>query len=129
MIRRPPRSTRTDTLVPYTTLFRSLCRLLVRTFDGDGLAITHQRQVCGINGDLHPNGGEFGHRKYLLFRLYPLPAGDFAVGHPASNRRTDLQPTHGMRLLLRQRFDFGIAESEGGEALASSIKGDLRRFC
>src|SRR3546814_14126123 len=25
MIRRPPRSTRSDTLVPYTTLFRSLC--------------------------------------------------------------------------------------------------------
>src|SRR3546814_17274606 len=35
MIRRPPRSTRTDTLCPYTTLFRSafadqrLCRLFV----------------------------------------------------------------------------------------------------
>src|SRR3546814_14079851 len=27
MIRRPPRSTRTDTLFPYTTLFRSLARL------------------------------------------------------------------------------------------------------
>src|SRR3546814_12082832 len=27
MIRRPPRSTRTDTLVPYTTLFRSRPRL------------------------------------------------------------------------------------------------------
>src|SRR3546814_14018003 len=26
MIRRPPRSTRTDPLFPYTTLFRSLCR-------------------------------------------------------------------------------------------------------
>src|SRR3546814_9545187 len=26
MIRRPPRSTRTDTLFPYTTLFRSLSR-------------------------------------------------------------------------------------------------------
>src|SRR3546814_11165419 len=25
MIRRPPRSTRTDTLCPYTTLFRSIC--------------------------------------------------------------------------------------------------------
>src|SRR3546814_7764602 len=25
MIRRPPRSTRTDTLFPYTTLFRSVC--------------------------------------------------------------------------------------------------------
>src|SRR3546814_4806231 len=27
MVRRPPRSTRTDTLFPYTTLFRSKCRL------------------------------------------------------------------------------------------------------
>src|SRR3546814_4372346 len=30
MIRRPPRSTRTDTLFPYTTLFRSLDGLIVR---------------------------------------------------------------------------------------------------
>src|SRR3546814_15716777 len=30
MIRRPPRSTRTDTLFPYTTLFRSLGLTLVR---------------------------------------------------------------------------------------------------
>src|SRR3546814_2154118 len=29
MIRRPPRSTRTDTLFPYTTLFRSACAILV----------------------------------------------------------------------------------------------------
>src|SRR3546814_13751319 len=28
MIRRPPRSTRTDTLFPYTTLFRSACSAL-----------------------------------------------------------------------------------------------------
>src|SRR3546814_5636263 len=28
MIRRPPRSTRTDTLFPYTTLFRSIARQL-----------------------------------------------------------------------------------------------------
>src|SRR3546814_1326065 len=32
MIRRPPRSTRTDTLFPYTTLFRSLRMDLVRTY-------------------------------------------------------------------------------------------------
>src|SRR3546814_2315889 len=30
MIRRPPRSTRTDTLFPYTTLFRSSRRRLIR---------------------------------------------------------------------------------------------------
>src|SRR3546814_5184882 len=37
MIRRPPRSTRTDTLFPYTTLFRS-CR---------GVAERHQQHVAG----------------------------------------------------------------------------------
>src|SRR3546814_8815015 len=31
MIRRPPRSTRTDTLLPYTTLFRSLWWLKMKT--------------------------------------------------------------------------------------------------
>src|SRR3546814_9250228 len=32
MIRRPPESTRTDTLFPYTTLFRSWAGRLVRTY-------------------------------------------------------------------------------------------------
>src|SRR3546814_20636039 len=32
MIRRPPRSTHTDTLFPYTTLFRSICIVRTRTF-------------------------------------------------------------------------------------------------
>src|SRR3546814_3487997 len=34
MIRRPPRSTRTDTLVPYTTLFRSFPLLFKRPASG-----------------------------------------------------------------------------------------------
>src|SRR3546814_4805388 len=34
MIRRPPRSTRTDTLFPYTTLFRSRLRRLGHVFIG-----------------------------------------------------------------------------------------------
>src|SRR3546814_11032274 len=33
MIRRPPRSTRTDTLLPYTTLFRSIVHLLRNSMD------------------------------------------------------------------------------------------------
>src|SRR3546814_4488037 len=33
MIRRPPRTTRTDTLFPYTTLFRSLEHLRLRRLD------------------------------------------------------------------------------------------------
>src|SRR3546814_2964821 len=40
MIRRPPRSTRTDTLLPYTTLFRSWqeqCRSLAALYQGENL--------------------------------------------------------------------------------------------
>src|SRR3546814_4982127 len=41
MIPRPPRSTRTDTLFPYTTLFRSMIGWLV-----DGSAIINQIPLC-----------------------------------------------------------------------------------
>src|SRR3546814_9119112 len=37
MTRRPPRSTRTDTLVPYTTLFRSLAQEPLRCLGAAGL--------------------------------------------------------------------------------------------
>src|SRR3546814_1949467 len=37
MIRRPPRSTRTDTLFPYTTLFRSRCSCNARSTRSDTL--------------------------------------------------------------------------------------------
>src|SRR3546814_5639992 len=40
MIRRPPRSTRTDTLFPYTTLFRSL-------LDPLAAADQHRRAIAG----------------------------------------------------------------------------------
>src|SRR3546814_21123478 len=38
MIRRPPRSTRTDTLFPYTTLFRSLAASIGAATGADSLA-------------------------------------------------------------------------------------------
>src|SRR3546814_20457904 len=46
MIRRPPRSTRTDTLFPYTTLFRSL---VDDGADGEGrqVIVTGQRAELG----------------------------------------------------------------------------------
>src|SRR3546814_8269642 len=39
MIRRPPRSTRTDTLFPYTTLFRSLAGAAVAAVAADDMAL------------------------------------------------------------------------------------------
>src|SRR3546814_17694378 len=43
MIRRPPRSTRTDTLVPYTTLFRSL--FTAWFFTPEGASVMHEVQA------------------------------------------------------------------------------------
>src|SRR3546814_19127582 len=48
MIRRPTRSTRTDTLFPYTTLFRSADRVGPAIFEELGADVT-------VIGD-HPNG-------------------------------------------------------------------------
>src|SRR3546814_2390780 len=45
MIRRPPRSTRTDTLFPYTTLFRSLP---LRLSIGKPRSLNHRRKTCSI---------------------------------------------------------------------------------
>src|SRR3546814_5848743 len=46
MIRRPPRSTRIDTLLPYTTLFRSVPQEVVIDVAGEGRP-DHQRRVQG----------------------------------------------------------------------------------
>src|SRR3546814_1057498 len=75
MIQRPPRSTRTDTLFPYTTLFRSFLHILHRTLaflDGgldlalglgaQNLAQLHHHHVVGRRGgggfQRHPRSEE-----------------------------------------------------------------------
>src|SRR3546814_5747471 len=51
MIRRPPRSTRTDTLFPYTTLFRSLAYPVASRHSRNGPANIIQRlKELGRNG-------------------------------------------------------------------------------
>src|SRR3546814_10265879 len=69
MLRRPPRSTRTDTLFPYTTLFRSVANGYRRTL---GLALGHY----WIVGALLLLAGAMA---FALFKLVPselAPAED-----------------------------------------------------
>src|SRR3546814_1590903 len=68
MIRRPPRSTRTDTLFPYTTLFRSC--------PTHALYKMHRNIVSAPRwkGFLRPGGSPFGVNR-------PQPA-TIAVSHP-----------------------------------------------
>src|SRR3546814_19810939 len=49
MIRRPPRSTRTDTLFPYTTLFRSLGAPAGADGAGDGDFYLDDRVDAGVD--------------------------------------------------------------------------------
>src|SRR3546814_9355368 len=66
MIRRPPRSTRTDTLFPYTTLFRSLTPEVVQSWKhGDRLL---------LNGKMLP-GRDAAHKRIadMLAKGEPLP--------------------------------------------------------
>src|SRR3546814_15462333 len=78
MIRRPPRSTRTDTLFPYTTLFRSL--FLERQIDrraGD-LAETPHRVIREADRHLDPSPALGGDRLGLGLQLL----GDEAIEKP-----------------------------------------------
>src|SRR3546814_10606303 len=51
MIRRPPRTTRTDTLFPYTTLFRSANPITVGT--SDTAIMEHGGKRIVMNGNAH----------------------------------------------------------------------------
>src|SRR3546814_4487611 len=56
MIRRPPRSTRTDTLFPYTTLFRSLTQRVMHYISTRGGAAALDFQGATLTG-LASDGG------------------------------------------------------------------------
>src|SRR3546814_13492308 len=67
MIRRPPRSTRTDTLFPYTTLFRSRARCEAPEGAGD-----RERTVEEAPG--RAGARERGHQGHPLTKVVSAPA-------------------------------------------------------
>src|SRR3546814_4113179 len=83
MIRRPPRSTRTDTLFPYTTLFRS----------------DHHQLVADADQRLHRQHDELHAR-----------AGD---GDPIDRDRYPVEPAQIVRKRLAQRRDAALTEIDG----------------
>src|SRR3546814_15530961 len=86
MIRRPPRSTRTDTLFPYTTLFRSQAALLAKlaqqvtsievssrlaTFAQQNLQRNQVTNVKVETGDAHAGWGTTEYDAILLTGSVP----------------------------------------------------------
>src|SRR3546814_20499033 len=105
MIRRPPRSTRTDTLFPYTTLFRSRHR-------------QEQPTVFGA-ADLADDGSAEGRANVLVQRLRPgrlvPPRQPGAPGQPVDHAVVQLvgEPADLVGLGRRQRLDLDGAAGPG----------------
>src|SRR3546814_7815773 len=102
MIRRPPRSTRTDTLFPYTTLFRSIrcepralpCPFRPRLYPENGRS--HGLVFCSDCSprcrDFREFGGFSMGQASGLVRLY--------AGAPTTVRRSE-EPTSELQSLMR----------------------------
>src|SRR3546814_12052657 len=111
MIWRPPRSTRTDTLFPYTTLFRSLIgpypapeRLVFSPQPvGLGRPRDHQHKLAGLErlsqnvrraaldgGDRRPDISMAGHHHHRPLRTGLLDSG--AQGQPVTLRTVKTEP-------------------------------------
>src|SRR3546814_12698362 len=95
MIRRPPRSTRTDTLFPYTTLFRSYDDAHARSFRGGrdvGSGVVRERGD-GRNRDASAGG----------WRTSDARRGGLSVGRFTGRRRTVSAPSeHGCAAIERR---------------------------
>src|SRR3546814_2601968 len=90
MKRRPPRSTRTDTLFPVTTLFRSRCPL----------ATTYP--LSGMAGGLHGRNGELARARLLLARSSEGLGGTLVVEGPReSGRSRSEEHTSELQSLMR----------------------------
>src|SRR6056297_2108208 len=89
MTRRPPRSTRTDTLFPYTTLFRSS--------DTSGLG----RRACGVGGLVSKGGGRRRSEEHTseLQSLRRISYAVFCLTKKKRDARNQLQPAAGCRVL------------------------------
>src|SRR3546814_15362670 len=80
MIRRPPRATRTDTLCPYTTLFRSLAQ---KAGDSDKLYALHAPEVECIAKGKARTRFEFGVKTSIAVTNARTAGGQFIVGMQA----------------------------------------------
>src|SRR3546814_13720126 len=110
MIRRPPRSTRTYTLFPYTTLFRSHADVLRPKVDGE---IAHAR-LEGRLGDAHdvvvrrhPLGAQVGERDQAAAVGHQRPrlARDGGEGIAGNRQRAPEVGAAGVEIAPLQRSE------------------------
>src|SRR3546814_9582049 len=104
MIRRPPRSTRTDTLFPYTTLFRSGWK--------EGAVIGDQQQDEAANDQDCPLC--FSHESPLT-QFAPLP------DHAANNEERSEEHTSELQSLMRISYAVFCLKKKNNQAIQHTI--------
>src|SRR3546814_17624665 len=115
MIRRPPRSTRTDTLFPYTTLFRSIAEVEKRVDLNDTLLLFTADHSFGLQVD----GGQRGDD--VLEGYDAWKAGD-SDGNVVRLKNVMVKTTHTAAEV--QELAFGTrADSDCGSLLDSHQNG------
>src|SRR3546814_1510544 len=114
MIRRPPRSTRTDTLFPYTTLFRSLLADMAGIEDDHvgvigrvGLGVSQRGQNVRHRSEEHTSELQSLMRiSYAVFclkkKIPHLPLGSYAPHRPQIPQSIYTLNRHRSHLLLRR---------------------------
>src|SRR3546814_13337971 len=120
MIRRPPRSTRTDTLFPYTTLFRSAQPLAQVDQDRSGYApyapiLTHDLIIGPLTAlELNP-APELINRVQRIFQRHFEPVSQFMfVGNKGKAGRNDAKQ--------RRNIKAGV----GAEGIRYNNKEDMK---
>src|SRR3546814_5317380 len=112
MIRRPPRSTRTDTLFPYTTLFRSLpgketSRNWIMYFDG---AFSLQGIGAGVPL-VAPIGG---HLKYVVQMHFPREMSMNDTAERSEEHTSELQSlmriSYAVFCLKKKKYNITITQ-------------------
>src|SRR3546814_10139134 len=104
MIRRPPRSTRTDTLFPYTTLFRSTPNIdELAALGGEAAILAHGCALLAKGGH--------GEGETVTDRLFEPDAGEVARWDAP---RIHTPHTHGNGCTLASAVETSLAQDRKG---------------
>src|SRR3546814_3282689 len=95
MIRRPPRSTRTDTLFPYTTLFRS---------NPKGLLYEHRSNVIHAITEIQPDVFDMSNRSVVLPIVPMFHANSWGIPFAAAKRSEE----HTSELQSLMRISYAV---------------------
>src|SRR3546814_4179343 len=102
MIRRPPRSTRTDTLFPYTTLFRSAADSVYQAFAAAVLVVKLRLRHRIVHVDGREQQGA-----RLLHLVEAMHAGGGLLGH-AADRLAERSEEHTSELQSLMRISYAV---------------------